>query len=105
MQLIYFIVRFQRIVIYFSFMYQQGIGMPLSPPAKEVWGKVIFLHLFVILFTGGVHGPGGCLVPGEVHGPGGCLVETPPDGYCCGRYASYWNAFLFTKYFQIDYKI
>ena len=27
---------------------------------------------------------------------GGCLVETPPrDGYCCGRYASYWNAFLF----------
>ena len=26
--------------------------------------------------------------------PGGCLVETPPVGYCCGRYASYWNAFL-----------
>ena len=26
---------------------------------------------------------------------GGGLVETPPDGYCCGRYASYWNAFLF----------
>ena len=26
----------------------------------------------------------------------GCLVETPPqDSYCCGRYASYWNAFLF----------
>ena len=23
-------------------------------------------------------------------GPGGDL----PDGYCCGRYASYWNAFL-----------
>ena len=20
---------------------------------------------------------------------------TPADGYCCGRYASYWNAFLF----------
>ena len=19
----------------------------------------------------------------------------PPDGYCCGRYASYWNAFLY----------
>ena len=32
---------------------------------------------------------------------GGCLVETPPppprDGYCCWRYASYWNAFLFLK--------
>ena len=33
--------------------------------------------------------------------PGGCvsqhaLRQTPPpaDGYCCGRYASYWNAFL-----------
>ena len=44
-------------------------------------------------------GPGGCLVPGVVPGPGGvsapggCLVETRPDGYCCGRYASYWNAF------------
>ena len=51
---------------------------------------------------GGSSGPGGCLVlwrgllPGVVPGPGGCLVETPrpPDGYCCGRYASYWNAFL-----------
>ena len=27
---------------------------PLLPPANEVWGKVIFLHLSVILFTGGV---------------------------------------------------
>ena len=34
----------------------------------------------------------GCLVPG------GCLVRgggDPRGGYCCGRYASYWNAFLF----------
>ena len=49
---------------------------------------------------------GGCLVWGEgvcsggVPAPGeggllGGLMETPPDGYCCGRYASYWNAFLF----------
>ena len=41
----------------------------------------MFLHLSVILFTGGVV----CLCP-------------PPrgaDGYCSGRYASYWNAFLF----------
>ena len=32
---------------------------------------------------------GGCLVPGG--------VWRPPlrDGYCCGWYASYWNAFLF----------
>ena len=25
----------------------------LLPPANVVWGKVIILHLFVILFTGG----------------------------------------------------
>ena len=33
----------------------------LLPPANEVWGKVIFLHQFVILFTGGacVVAPGG----------------------------------------------
>ena len=27
--------------------------LQLLPSANEVWGKVIFLHLFVILFTGG----------------------------------------------------
>ena len=34
----------------------------------------------------GIHPPGR-------HPP----ADTPPpaDGYCCGRYASYWNAFLF----------
>ena len=31
----------------------------LLPPAKEVWGKVMFLHLSVILFTGG----GGAVCP------------------------------------------
>ena len=37
---------------------------------------------------------GGCLLLGGVCS-GGCLVETPPpNGYCCGPYASYWNAFL-----------
>ena len=45
---------------------------------------------------GEVSGPGGCLVPGGSGPGGGCLVETPLDGYCCGRYASYWNAFLFS---------
>ena len=35
-------------------------------------------------------------------GTGTPLEQTPPwsrDGYCCGRYASYWNAFLFIFYF------
>ena len=75
----------------------------------------------MILLTGGVSAPWGCLLWGVsvprgcllwgggvcsrgVSAPrgsalGGCLlwgglVETPRDGYCCGRYASYWNAFL-----------
>ena len=84
----------------------------LLPPANEVWDKVICLQVCVCprggVWSGRVPGPGGGLVPG-VPGPGGglvrgegvwsgrglCLVETPPNGYCCGRYASYWNAFLF----------
>ena len=46
-------------------------------PAKEVWGKVIFLHLSVILFT-----RGRCLPLGQgylSHGPEGVCVCTPPD--------------------------
>ena len=62
----------------------------LLPPANEVWGKIIFLHLSVILFTWG-EGGNGCLVPGGVWSwvcllrggvpvprgvpaPGGCLL-------------------------------
>ena len=60
----------------------------LLSPANEVWGRVIFLHLFFILFTwGGVHGQGGmrgcggacmpegaCMV-GGVHGKGVCVAR------------------------------
>ena len=53
--------------------------------ANKVWGKVIFLHLFVILFTGGGLVPGGAcsrgdlvlgggLVPGGACSWGGCLL-------------------------------
>ena len=58
-------------------------------------GKVMFLHLPVILSTGG------CV---SQH----ALGETPPrqtppaDGYCSGRYASYWNTFLCGLYFILD---
>ena len=44
----------------------------LLPPANEVWGRVIFLHLSVILFTGGEYlgryNPAGT-TPGQVHPP------------------------------------
>ena len=74
---------------------------------QRSWGKAIFSQASVILSTTGgcllwgegVPLPGGVLswgvCSGGVPGPGGvCLVETPRDGHCCGRYASYWKAFL-----------
>ena len=50
--------------------------------------KVIFLHLFVILFTGG----GGVLQTAPRWTP-------PPTGHghCSGRHASYWDAFLLPR--------
>ena len=42
---------------------------------------------------------GGCMVPGGAYSGGGVPCgDPPPDGYCCGRYASYWNAFLLLIY-------
>ena len=32
--------------------------------------------------------------PPSRHPPGQNPTPHPEDGYCCGRYASYWNAFL-----------
>ena len=68
-------------------------------------GKVMFLHLSVILFTRGVsnrHLPGqtppwadtGLPLLADTGLP--LLADTPPQGddHCSGRYASYWNAFL-----------
>ena len=58
---------------------------PIFTARNEVGARLCF-YVSVILFTGGVPGPGGGLLPGG---------DPPCDGYCCGRYASYWNAFLF----------
>ena len=64
--------------------------------ANKVWGKVIFSQACV---KNSVHRGGarswGCLLRGGSATGGGAWWRTPPDGYCCGRYASYWNAFLF----------
>ena len=53
-----------------------------------VWGCMVL----------GVWSQGGCMVPGGgwLSGSRGVSGRPPGrDGYCCGRYASYWNAFLF----------
>ena len=56
--------------------------------------------------------PGQVHFPRQVHHPyplaGTPLPPTPHDGHCSGRYASYWNAFLFhlnfkTKCRLVDY--
>ena len=44
---------------------------------QRSWGKVIFLQASVILSTGRVPGPGGCLVMRGAWSGGGCLVEPP----------------------------
>ena len=61
---------------------------------------VIFSQASVILSTGGGAYSQGGLLPGGVCSQrgscswGGAWWRPPRDGYCCGRYASYWNAFL-----------
>ena len=57
---------------------------------------------------GGVSRPttGGC----QVHTQGrvctlACTEADPLDGYCCGRYASYWNAFLLVCIFWLMFLI
>ena len=126
--------------------------------SKRSWGKVMFLQVSVILFTGwgwypsmhcrspgpypggeveesGLGGPGphpgGSPGPHPEGSPGPHLgdlqahtwggasrltprgwvgipafteADNPADGYCCGRYASYWNAFLF-PYLTTAYKL
>ena len=59
----------------------------------------------LLLGEGPAPGGGGCLLRG-VPAPGGLVrgVWSPPGtpGYCCGQYASYWNAFLFQKYLLVS---
>ena len=76
--------------------------MSIVTAVNEVWGKVMFLHLSVILFTGGqVSAP---LHAGIHPYP---LGRHPPFRYygirsTRGRYASYWNAYLFEPCFPPD---
>ena len=79
-------------------------------------GKVMFSQACVknsVHKGGGVQAGGCCPGPGlgrgvqaQAQAQGGCTpacteADTPPaDGYCCGRYASYWNAFLLEFFTQ-----
>ena len=88
---------------------------PLTPSESEhfyrpqrSWGKVMFLHVSVILFTGGsapLHAgiytppPNRGRHPSQTRHPPG--TRHPPQHSACweiratsGRYASYWNAIL-----------
>ena len=96
-------------------------GCLFLPPANEVCEGYVFTPVcqsfcfqagvgggacgIQACLAGGIPGCLGGLTVGEGPGPhlGGCvsqhaLRQNPPptvDGYCHGRYASYWNAFLF----------
>ena len=50
-------------------------------------GVCVCLGGHVYMARGGMHGQGSCVAGGGVRGR--------RDGHCSGRYASYWNAFLF----------
>ena len=58
---------------------------------------VVSQHALQVVFQHS-RSPGGCLLRG------GCLLGggVPADGYCCGRYASYWNAFLLLSMFDFS---
>ena len=71
----------------------QGGLLPGGSPPGDAWSQGG-------AWSWGVSAPGGYLfrgmsVPRGV-GISACTEADPPgrDGYCCGRYASYWNAFL-----------
>ena len=80
-------------------------GSDVITGRNEVVAKVIFLHLFVILFTGGVSAPGGGLLTGGVSVPGGvCFgwVSAPGGGLLWGVYAP---QKFFNFYFKFFFKI
>ena len=92
-------------------MYFEPIFPSCYRPQRSC-GKVMFSQVSVILFTGGCasqHALGQtppCRPPPTGRPPGqtppaqcilGYTPHTHTGGYCSGRYASYWNAFLFEE--------
>ena len=71
----------------------------LPPATKLVQGNIFTgvcdsVNSVEMCFLGG-----GCFIPGGASSQAGVCSQggpgrDPRDGYCCGRYASYWDAFL-----------
>ena len=93
-------------------MFKPNFALLSLPSANKVWGKVIFLHLSVILFTGGSTWTG---IPraGTPHWEGTPPRQVPlpqagtSQSSACWeiratsrQYASHWNAFLFQVKFE-----
>ena len=112
--------------------FRKGNKIPRLYRPQRSWGKVMLLHVSVILFTeGGLSlsqgGLGLCLWGVSILGgfcPGGSLlggfclgvsvqgvsvwgvsVMETPRTVMSGRYASYWNAFLFDLSFPVIHTV
>ena len=91
----------------FSFCFPPKCVNHIFTVCNEV-AKVMFLQVSVCpqgvgvsaSMHGGIHTPSpGADIPPEQIPPG---ADSPRDGHCCGRYASYWNAFLFHARFILS---
>ena len=87
----------RRVTDYYEYIFALGTNetrcslLYIYRPQRS-WGKVIFSQASVILSTGG-----GSWSRGGAWSLGGAWRRPLRDGYCCRRYASYWNAFLLMK--------
>ena len=82
----------------------EGSGGPGGSPGPHLRGKLRGLAGGVSRPTpgGGSPGPhtGGCIPACTEADP----PPPPPDGYCCGQYVSYWNAFLLQRFVYTQYE-
>ena len=100
-----------------------GMGLPIFPSAIDFYRPQRSCEGYIFTpVRHSVHGGGGlsqCMLgyhppePGtappdqappwdQAPSPGPSTTPRSRDGYCCGRYASYWNAFLLSIFFSSD---
>ena len=61
----------------------------------DAWSRGVSARRGCLVQRGSAPGGGGAWSSGGAWSGGGEVWRLPRDGNCCGRYASYWNAFLF----------